>query len=63
MAIFDVANGTPQFRKTPDMGQSEVDFFQGMGNKPAQNVLDWAKTNLSAETNTWIDETLAKEIR
>ncbi len=63
MAIFDVANGTPQFRKTPDMGQSEVDFFQGMGNKPAQQVLDWAKTNLSAETNTWIDETLAKEIR
>ncbi len=63
MAIFDVANGTPQFRKTPDMRQSEVDFFQGMGNKPAQQVLDWAKTNLSAETNTWIDETLAKEIR
>lgn len=63
MAIFDVANVTPQFRKTPDMAQAEVDFFRGMGNKPAQKVLDWAKTNLSAETNTWIDETLAKEIR
>ena len=63
MAIFDVANGTPQFRKTPDMRQSEVDFFQGMGNKPAQQVLDWAKVNLSADTNKWIDETLAKEIR
>ena len=63
MAIFDVANVTPQFRKTPDMAQAEVDFFQGMGNKPAQKVLDWAKNNLSAETNTWIDETLAKEIR
>ncbi len=63
MAIFDVANGTPQFRKTPDMRQSEVDFFQGMGRKPAQQVLDWAKANLSPETNKWIDETLAQEIR
>jgi len=63
MAIFDVANGTPQFRKTPDMSQSEADFFQGMGKKPAQLVLDWAKANLSPETNKWIDETLAQEIR
>lgn len=63
MAIYDVANGTPQFRKTPDMRQSEVDFFQGMGKKPAQQVLDWAKANLSPETNKWIDETLAQEIR
>ena len=63
MAIFDVANQTPQFRKTPDMKQSEVDFFQGMGKKPAQQVLDWAKANLSEQTNKWIDETLAKEIR
>jgi len=63
MAIFDVANVTSQFRKTPDTPQAEVDFFQGMGNKPAQQVLDWAKANLSPETNKWIDETLAKEIR
>jgi len=63
MAIFDVANTTPQFRKTPDMDQNEVTFFQGMGSKPAQQVLDWAQANLSPEINKWIDETLAQEIR
>ena len=63
MAIYDVANQTPQFRKTPDMRESEAQFFQGTGQKPAQLVLDWARKNLSEQTNKWIDETLAKEIR
>ena len=63
MAIYDVAHSTPQFRSTDDMPQAQVDFFKGMGRKPAQRVLDWAKANLSAETNKWIDETLAKERR
>ena len=63
MAIYDVANSTSQFRTTPDMSQAEVDFFQGMGSKSGQQVLDWAKANLSAETNAWINKTLANEIR
>ena len=63
MAIYDVANSTSQFRTTPDMSQAEVDFFKGMGSKSGQDVLDWAKANLSAETNAWIDKTLANEIR
>jgi len=63
MAIFDVAHSTKQFRSTDDMPQAQVDFFKGTGRQSAQRVLDWAKANLSAETNKWIDETLAKEIR
>ena len=62
MAIYDVANSSLQFRTTPDMGQAEIDFFQGMGSKSGQQVLDWAKANLSAETNAWINKTLANEI-
>jgi hypothetical protein len=63
LAIFDVANQTPQFRKTIDMPQGDVEFYSGMGKKPAQLTLDWAKKNLSKETNAWIDATLEKEIR
>ena len=63
IAVFDVANATPEFKTQKGMGQSEVDFFRHTGHIPAQRVLDWAKANLSAKTNTWIDETLDKEIR
>ena len=63
MAIYDVANQTPQFRKTPDMREGEAEFFNGMGKAPASRVLEWARANLSEQTNKWIDETLAKELR
>ena len=63
LAIFDVANQTKQFRQTPDMPQGEIEFYNGMGNKPAQLTLAWAKKNLSKETNAWIDTTLEKELR
>jgi hypothetical protein len=63
LAIFDAANQTPQYRPQANESQSRRNFFSGMGQKPAGRVLDWAKANLSAKTNKWIDETLKKEVR
>ena len=61
LAIYDVANQSTQFRTVAGMAQSEIDFYQGTGRVPAQRVLDWAKDNLSADVNKWIEETLNTE--
>jgi len=63
LAIFDVANQTPQYRPQANETQAARNFYGGMGQKPAQRTLDWAKANLSDKTNKWIDETLKKEVR
>jgi len=63
LAIFDAANQTPQYRRQPNETQAQRNFYGGMGQKPAQRALDWAKANLSDKTNKWIDETLNKEVR
>jgi len=62
-AIYDVANQSPQFRRTNETTAQEAAIFEGTGKKTGQRVLDWAKANLSDKTNKWIDETLANEIR
>ena len=63
LAIFDVANQTPQYRPQANASQADRNFYGGMGQKPAQRTLDWAKANLSDKTNKWIEETLKKEVR
>lgn len=62
-AIYDVANQSPQFRRTNETTAQEAAIFEGTGKKTGQRVLDWAKANLSDKTNKWIDETLANEVR
>ena len=51
LAIFDVANQTPQYRPQVNETQAARNFYSGMGQKPAQRTLDWAKANLSDKTN------------
>jgi hypothetical protein len=62
LAVFDVANNTPVFRRTPETSDEVAAYYKGMGKASGARVLEWARQNLSEQTNKWIEERLQTEL-
>ena len=55
-AIHDVANKSPRFTAQEGVSEETKAYFAQSSAKNAEQVLAWAKKNLSKETNQWIEK-------
>ena len=55
-AIHDVVDRSPNFRAQKGVSEETKAYFAQSSAKNAEQVLAWAKKNLSKETNQWIEK-------